>query len=92
MESYNEALQMIYSQVAPEVNELYEYYREKNNLPEETDTERQLEILAMEKKYISRTYIADIGLIVDYYVRGMTSRYESCLQNFKNRIRFFLAG
>lgn len=45
MRDYNESLKIVYSQVAPEVNELYEYYRKKKNLEEERETERQLEIL-----------------------------------------------
>ena len=90
MRDYNESLQEVYSQVAPEVNKLYEYYREKQGLEEEKDTERQLEILAMQKKYISKTYISDISLITDYYAREMTSMYQSSLENYKTRIQFFL--
>lgn len=82
---YNETLQEVYSQVAPEVNELYEYFREKNGLEEEKDTERQLEIL-VSKKYISITYISNLSLMVDYYQRGMINMYLSNLQDYKNRI------
>jgi hypothetical protein len=89
MDNYNQALKEVYSQVAPEVNDLYEYYRAKNNLEEERDTERQLEILT-QKKYISNTYIANLSLITDYYVREMTSAYLSSLEDYKNRIKFFL--
>ena len=89
MEKYNEALREVYSQVAPEVNKLYEYYREKMNLEEETDTEKQLETLTA-KKYISKTFIVDLSLIADYYAREMKSRYLSCLEDYKNRIRFLL--
>lgn len=86
---YNEALQEVYSQVAPEVNELYEYFRKKKELEDEKDTERQLEIL-VNKKYISNTFISNLSLIADYYQRGMISMYLSNLQNYKNRIIFRL--
>lgn len=88
-DNYNEALNVVYSQVAPDVNDLYQYFRERKELEDETNVERQLEILT-NRKYISRTYISDLSLLVDYYVRGMESWYTSALQNYKNRIRFFL--
>lgn len=87
--AYHETLKKVYSQIAPDVNRLYEYYRKKKELEEESDTERQLEILTA-KKYISITYISDLSLIVDYYERGMQSKYEDSLKEYKNRIKFFL--
>jgi len=89
MDTYNETLQKVYSQIAPEVNELYEYYRKKKGLEEESNTERQLEILT-ERKYISITFISDISLIVDYYETKMIDMYLESLQKYKTRIRFFL--
>lgn len=87
--AYDLTLKQVYSQIAPEVKDLYEYYREKKGLEEESNTEKQLDILAA-KKYISITYISDISLIVDYYERGMIDKYEIALRKYKNRIRFFL--
>ena len=92
MKKYEEALEQVYSQVAPEVNELYEHYREKLNLEEETNTERQLEILTMQKKIISKIYIKNLSLIANYYAREMTSMYESSLQNYKECIKGLLKG
>ena len=89
MDTYKQKLEEVYSQVAPVVNDLYDYYRKKKGLEEEKDVERQLEIL-VEKKYISKTYISNLSLIVDYYERGMISMYLTTLQDYKNRIRFFL--
>ena len=89
MDTYKESLEYVYSQVAPEVDELYKYYRKKKGLEEEKDTEKQLEILTI-KKYISNSFIADLSLIIDYYERGMISMYLSKLQEYKTRIRFLL--
>ncbi len=87
---YNKAFNVVYSQVAPDVNDLYQYYRERKGLEDEKDVERQLEILT-NKKYISITYISNLSLLVDYLVRGMEIRYQSELQAYQNRIRSFLA-
>ena len=87
MKDYQEALHESYSQVAPEVNKVYEYYREKLGLEEETDPERQLEILAIQKKIISKIYIKDLSMIANYDARGMTSMYCSSLENYKRRIQ-----
>lgn len=84
-----EALEYVYSQVADNVNEMYERYRKKCNLECETDTERQLEILTM-KKYISKTYITNLMLMADYYARGMDFKYEAELENYKIRIQVLL--
>ena len=89
MDTYKETLQEVYSQVAPEVEELYEYYRNKQSLEEEHDTEKQLEILTT-KKYISKTFISNLSLIVDYYERDMISMYLTAIQDYKNRIKFLL--
>jgi len=89
MSKENEALQFVYSQVADEVSEMYERYREKCGLEEETDTERQLEILTS-KKFISSTYISNLSLIADYYARGMDAQYYSNLQNYKVRMQVLL--
>lgn len=91
MADYNEVLQQVYSQIAPEVNELYEFYRKKNGLEEEKVTQKQLEIL-VDKKYISKTYISNLSLIVDYYVQNMIGLYLSELQSYKERIKNFLGN
>lgn len=88
-DDYNTALNVVYSQVAPDVNDLYQYYRERKGLEDETDVERQLEILT-NRKYISKTYISNLSLLVDYFVRGMEVWYQSELQAYQNRIRSFL--
>lgn len=84
-----EALQFVYSQVAEEVNEMYERYRKKCNLDFETDTERQLEILTS-KKYISNTFILNVHTMAEYYDRGMISIYLAELSNYKIRIKVLL--
>ncbi len=89
MSKESEALQFVYSQVKDDVNKMYERYREKCGLEEESDTERQLEILTS-KKYISATYISNLALIADYYVRGMYAHYLSNLQDYKIRIQVLL--
>ena len=89
MDTYKETLEKVYSQVAPEVNELYEYFRNKKGLEEEKDTEKQLEIL-IGKMYISSTYNSDLMLIVDYYERKMMSKYKYALEDYKYRIKMFL--
>lgn len=89
MSKENEALQFVCSQVADEVREMYERYQRKCGLEEETDTERQLEIL-VSKKYISKTYISNLSLIADYYARGMEVQYNASLQDYKIRIQVLL--
>ena len=89
MDTYKQTLEKVYSQVAPEVNELYEYFRNKKGLEEEKNTEKQLEIL-INKMYISGTYSSDLMLIVDYYERKMMNEYISALENYKYRIKMFL--
>lgn len=89
MNKEREALDFVYSELSENIDTLYQYFRKKKGLEDTHDIERQLDILT-DKKYISTTYIADIMLITDYYQRGMTAMYESSLQNFKNRIQFFL--
>lgn len=91
MGNYEEALQKVHSEVAPLVNDLYEYFRGKKQLEEETDVERQLEILTS-KKYISITYITDLSLIADYCARSMVREYLSELEHYKMRILLFLEG
>lgn len=86
MSRENEAYKIVLSQVAEVVNEMYEKYRRGCNLEEESDTERQLEILTS-KKYISITYISDISLIADYYARDMIAKYTSKLLDYKYRVR-----
>lgn len=89
MSKENEALQFVYSQVADEVAQLYERYREKRGLEEEHDTERQLEILTS-KKYINKTFITDLILIADYYAREMEVFYNSKLNEYKIRVQVLL--
>ena len=89
MDTYREKLEEVYSQIAPEINDLYEFFRKKKGLEEENDTKKQLEILVA-KKYISSTYISDLSLIVDYYERDMIAMYNNTLQNYKIRIKVFL--
>lgn len=82
----NEAYQEVLSQVSDVVGEMYEKYRRGKGLEDEKNTERQLEILAS-KKYISITYISDLSLIADYYVRGMEETYTSRLLDYRIRVR-----
>ena len=89
MDDYNEALKMVYSKVAPEVDELYEYYRKKKGLKDEVDTATQLKIL-VDKKYISKTYISDLSLITEYYVQKMIGLYLDEITRYKDRIKNFL--
>lgn len=82
----NDAYQKVLSQVADVVGEMYEKYRRGKGLEETNDTERQLEILTS-KKYISITFISDLSLIVDYYVKEQTAKYEANLLDYKIRVR-----
>ena len=84
-----ESLEFIYSQVSEDVNALYQYYREKKQLEDEKDTEKQLEIL-IDKKYIAKSFLVDLIVISDYYFRGKVSHYFASMQDYKNRIRFLL--
>ena len=84
-----EALEFVYSQVAEDIDAMYQYYRKKMQLEDERDTERQLEIL-IDKKYISQSYMVNLVLISDYYFRGMAAHYCSSIQDYKNRIHFLL--
>lgn len=89
MSKENEALAEVCSQVSKEVNEMYQRYRAKKQLEDETDTERQLEILSA-KKYISSSFIVDLYLLSDYYAREMTETYEAALKDYKVRIEVLL--
>lgn len=82
----NDEYQKVLSQVADVVGEMYEKYRRGKGLEETNDTERQLEILTS-KKYISITFISDLSLIVDYYVKEQTMKYEANLLDYKIRVR-----
>lgn len=79
------ALHSVYSQVADKVNKLYQEYRKRNDLPDVTDTEMQLKVL-IGKKYISKTYCADLTVIADYHVKGMHQMYVAELLRYKTRI------
>lgn len=85
----NEALREVCSQVATEVNNLYEYFRKKQGLEEETDTLRQIEVL-VSKKYISHTYLVNLESMVRLYETGRISQYLSDLEEYKIRINYFL--
>ena len=90
MSKENEAYNYVISQVAPEVDELYRYYQSKDDtLTEKEKTMEELEAL-IEKKYINTTYISDLMLIVDYYVRKDYGAYFTNLQNYVLRIKIFL--
>lgn len=89
MSKEKETLNFVYSQVADEVNTLYEHYRRKCSLDEETDTEKQLEIL-VNKKYISQSFLIDLIVLTDYYQRGFYGQYMTGLANYKVRIEFLL--
>ena len=92
MDKENEAYNYVLSEVAPEVDELYQYYRGKDkSLEKEDKTMMQLENLT-QKKYISKTYVSSLMLIVDYYARKKYAKYYAELQNYKMRIRIFLEG
>lgn len=85
----NDVAREVYSQVATEVNELYEYFRKKQGIEEESDTERQLEILSV-KKYISHTYLDSMEYMIQCYESGRIGWYLTALQEFKIRIHYFL--
>lgn len=87
--SNNDIVREVHSQIATEVNELYEYFRKKQGLEEESDTERQLEILTA-KKYISHTYQDNLEYMIKCYESGRIGRYLTTLEEFKIRIRYFL--
>jgi hypothetical protein len=91
MGNEKESLKTVCQEVAPEVDELYQYFRknEKNNLEEENDTLKQLDIL-VERKFIPDTYISDLMLMTDYYERELYSNYIDSLSQYKFRITFFL--
>lgn len=86
----NEAYNYVLSQVATEVDELYRYYQNKDRtLEHEEDIMKELEIL-IDKKYINATYISDLMLIVDYYIRKDYANYFYNLQNYILKIKIFL--
>jgi hypothetical protein len=89
MGNENESFKVVCSEVAQEVDELYQYFRRKCNLEEENDTLKQLEKL-VEKKYISNTYISDLMLMTDYYERQLYDKYANRVSEYKYRINFFL--
>lgn len=92
MDKEREAYNYVLSEVAPEVDELYKYYREKDkSLEKEEHTMMQLENL-VQKKYISKTYVSSLMLIIDYYARKQYAKYYAELQNYKTRIQIFLEG
>lgn len=79
-------LQAVYSQVADVVNTMYQRYRKKYGLKDESDTETQLEILES-KGYISHTFISALVVMADNYAKGMKDLYEAELKNYKNKIQ-----
>lgn len=86
----NDAYNYVLSQVAPEIDELYRYYQNKDRtLENEEDTMKELERL-IDKKYINTTYISNLMLIVDYYVRRDYANYFFNLQNYILKIKIFL--
>jgi len=87
--NHNEAVREVCSQVAKEVDELYNYFRRRNELEEETDTLRQLEILTG-KKYISYTYLGNLESMINCYEDKRIGPYLSEMQDYKIRIRYFL--
>lgn len=89
MGNERESLQAVCLEVAPEVDELYQYFRRSNNLEDEDDTLKQLEKL-VERKYISNTYISDLMLMADYYERKLYAKYTNSVCEYKYRINFFL--
>ena len=89
MNKEKEALNFVYSQVSKDVGQMYEHYRKRCGLKEETDTEKQLDIL-VNKKYISGSYIIDLIVLADYYQRGLHAQYSAGLLNYKTRIHFLL--
>ena len=90
MSKEKEAYNYVLSQVAPEIDDLYRYYQKKDSTLEDKEkTMEQLNTL-IEKKYINTTYISDLMLIVDYYVRKEYAMYINNLNNYILRIRIFL--
>ena len=94
-ESYQEAYENVVSEVKPYVDRYYQYFLDKgNDLPltaedgiTELSTLDKIDIL-VKKKYINGTYISDLMLIIDYYVRGIPIIIP--LKNYQMRIEFFL--
>ena len=94
-ESYQEAYEYVISEVKPYVDRYYQYFLNKGkNLPltaEDGITELsvmdKIDIL-VKKKYINGTYISDLMLIIDYYVRGIPVIIP--LKNYQMRIEIFL--
>ncbi len=84
-----ETLEFVYSQVSYEVGKMYARYKEKYGLVEETEPEKQLEIL-ISKKYISKSFHMDLILLADYYLKEMYVPYSFGLENYKMRIYFLL--
>lgn len=94
-ESYQEAYEYVVSEVKPYVDRYYQYFLDKGkDLPltaedgiTELSTLDKIDIL-VKKKYINGTYISDLMLIIDYYVRGIPIIIP--LTNYQMRIEIFL--
>ncbi len=94
-ESYQEAYEYVVSEVKPYVDRYYQYFLDKGkDLPltaedgiTELSTLDKIDIL-VKKKYINGTYISDLMLIIDYYVRGIPIIIP--LKNYRMRIEIFL--
>ncbi len=94
-ESYQEAYEYVVSEVKPYVDRYYQYFLDKGkDLPltaedgiTELSTLDKIDIL-VKKKYINGTYISDLMLIIDYYVRGIP--FIIPLTNYQMRIEIFL--
>ncbi len=94
-ESYQEAYEYVVSEVKPYVDRYYQYFLDKGkDLPltaddgiTELSTLDKIDIL-VKKKYINGTYISDLMLIIDYYVRGIP--FIIPLKNYQMRIEIFL--
>ena len=94
-ESYQEAYEYVVSEVKPYVDRYYQYFLDKGkDLPltaedgiTELSTLDKIDIL-VKKKYINGTYISDLMLIIDYYVRGIP--FIIPLTNYQMRIEIIL--
>lgn len=88
MVSKNQALEFVYAKVAEDVNTMYQRYRKKCGLIEETDTKKQLEILT--KKYIPYTYISNIEIMAEHYQNKRYNEYFWEMCDYIIRIKVLL--
>ena len=95
-ESYQEAYEYVVSEVKPYVDRYYQYFLDKGkDLPltaedgiTELSTLDKIDIFSQRRNILTGTYISDLMLIIDYYVRGIP--FIIPLTNYQMRIEIFL--